>query len=86
MQESKGQDSCCSLGSLIVEQYSILYTHTHTHTHICHNFFIHSFFDRHLCCFRFHVLATVNNGAMNIGMHMLLLLSHFSHVQLCATP
>ena len=33
MQESKGQDSCCSLGSLIVEQYSILYIHTHTHTH-----------------------------------------------------
>ena len=70
------RDNCFSLGSLIVEQYSIVYlyrhthTHTHTHTYIFHYFFIYSSFDRHLCCFRFHVLATVNNDAMNIGMHI----------------
>ena len=36
--------------------------------YIYHIFFIHSSVDRHLGCF--HVLATMNSAALNIGMHV----------------
>ena len=51
----------------MIEQYSIVY--------IYYIFFTHSFVDGHLGYF--HVLATINSVAMNIGMHISFLIRFF---------
>ena len=49
--------------------YIYEYTHTHTHTHTHNIFFIHSLAAGYLGYF--HILATVNNTALNSGLHVL---------------
>ena len=44
--------------------------------YIYHVFFIHSSIDGHLGCF--HVLATVNSAAVNIGAHVTFSIMVFS--------
>ena len=46
-----------------------------------HIFFIHSSFSGHLSCF--HVLAIVNNTAINIGVHVSFQTMFFSGYKKC---
>ena len=52
----------------MAEKYSIV--------DIYHIFFIYASIDGHLGCF--HVLATVNSAAMNIGVHVIFSIMVFS--------
>ena len=60
----------------------ILYIHKHTHTHIYiyHIFFIHSSVDGNLGFS--HILAIVNNAAMNIGLHVPFRIRVFMGIQI----
>ena len=51
----------------MAEYYSMVY--------MCHIFFLRSSVDRHLACF--HTLATVNNAATNIAVHVSYQISGF---------
>ena len=60
---------------LIIPVIHIRYIYTHTHTHTSGTFFIHSSIDGHLGCF--HILATIDNAAMRIGVHIQFQISAF---------
>ena len=62
------------------------HTHTHTHTYVCmcmyfHIFFIYSSISGHLGCF--HILAIINNAALNIGVHTHLFELVFCFIKIC---
>ena len=62
----KGNNSDrCGVVSIVYFIY--IYTHTYTMKKLRGVFFIHSSADGHSD--NFHVLATVNNASMTIGMH-----------------
>ena len=69
--------SLTQLKQLSTHTHRHTHTHAQTHTHIYTPHFLYPF----LHCF--HVLAIINKATISM---LLLLLSHFSHVQLCATP
>ena len=69
--------SLTQLKQLSTQTHRHTHTHAQTHTHIYTPHFLYPF----LHCF--HVLAIINKATISM---LLLLLSHFSRVQLCVTP
>ena len=85
-QQATADPCLCRRHSNTQRQVWLSLIHTHTHTYVCmcmyfHIFFIYSSISGHLGCF--HILAIINNAALNIGVHTHLFELVFCFIKIC---